>query len=362
MGKTSMTEEMLASLFGWHERDGLETLIASQCDPTEFLGLDVPDGNGGTSKAPPDWAKRLAARGQGCLFLDEVSGAMPAVQAALLRVVHKRVVGTLALPSEVLIVAASNPPEEAAGGWEQAPAMANRWTHLVSLPEDRKSEDWIAWLLRGESAVTSVPKIDLPRWHGEYEVTKKLAAMFIERRPGALEETQKDYRGRVPLAFATRRSWENVVRLHATCRAVGREDLLLDFAAGSIGEPMALQYATWVREIDLPDPKRLLLNPEEFTPDPKRPDRDYATMLAVVAVATEGITSRDTEVSKAVRDQWFAAWRVIDRGMAAGKELVAGAAQGLGERRPRGGLTDPSVRAIIAKLAPVLSSAGVRAA
>lgn len=288
--------------------------------------------------------------------------APPTVQAALLRVVHKRVVGILTLPPEVLIAAASNPPEEAAGGWEQAPAMANRWTHLVSRPEDRRPEDWTAWLLRGESATQTVPRVDLPRWYGEFEVAKKLAGMFIERRPGALEEAQKECRGRVPLAFASRRSWENVVRLHATCRAVGREDLLLDFGTGSIGEPMALQYATWVREVDLPDPKRLLLHPEEFTPDPKRPDRDYATMLAVVAVATEGITGRDQEVSQAVRDRWMAAWRVIERGMAAGKELVAGAAQGLGERRPRGGLVDPAVRGIIAKLAPVLASAGVRAA
>ena len=59
--------------------------------------------------APPDWAVRLVRAGRGLLFLDELSTAPPAVQAALLRVVLERRVGALQLPPGVRIVAAANP-------------------------------------------------------------------------------------------------------------------------------------------------------------------------------------------------------------------------------------------------------------
>jgi len=45
--------------------------------------------------------------GRGILFLDEITTAPPAVQAALLRVVLERVVGDVALPEAVSVVAAA---------------------------------------------------------------------------------------------------------------------------------------------------------------------------------------------------------------------------------------------------------------
>ena len=81
--------------------------------------------------APPDWAVRLVRAGRGLLFLDELSTAPPAVQAALLRVVLERRVGALQLPAgAVRIVAAANPRVGAADGWELSPPLANRFVHL----------------------------------------------------------------------------------------------------------------------------------------------------------------------------------------------------------------------------------------
>ena len=64
------------------------------------------------------------------LFLDELSTAPPAVQAALLRVVLERIVGDLTLPTDVAVVAAANPPEQAADGWDLSAPLANRLCHL----------------------------------------------------------------------------------------------------------------------------------------------------------------------------------------------------------------------------------------
>jgi hypothetical protein len=52
------------------------------------------------------------------------------VQAALLRVVLERTVGDLSLPADVAVVAAANPPEQAADGWDLSAPLANRLCHL----------------------------------------------------------------------------------------------------------------------------------------------------------------------------------------------------------------------------------------
>jgi len=59
-------------------------LIASNQGTLRLAGLPIVVG-GEVRFAPPAWARRLAEAGRGLLFLDELSTAPPAVQAALLR-------------------------------------------------------------------------------------------------------------------------------------------------------------------------------------------------------------------------------------------------------------------------------------
>ena len=95
-GKSSAVEDMCRSI-----DLTFEVVIASIREPSDFSGLPVITENG-VEFAPPRWAKTLAEAGNGLLFLDEISTAPPAVQAALLRVVLERVVGDLALPDDSL--------------------------------------------------------------------------------------------------------------------------------------------------------------------------------------------------------------------------------------------------------------------
>jgi MoxR-like ATPase len=79
--------------------------------------------------APPRLAVEAARHG-GLIFLDELTTAPPAVQAALLRAVVDVAFADLELdPERVTLVAAANPPDEAAGGWDLAPPLANRFVH-----------------------------------------------------------------------------------------------------------------------------------------------------------------------------------------------------------------------------------------
>ena len=122
VGKTAVITALAESL-----ALPLEVVLASIREPADFSGLPVIREDGVKMEAPA-WARRLAREGKGILFLDEISTAPPAVQAALLRVVLDRVVGDLELPPGVAVVAAANPPEQAAGGW----VYPRRW-RIVSV-------------------------------------------------------------------------------------------------------------------------------------------------------------------------------------------------------------------------------------
>ncbi len=119
-----------SSIVNWGNKNGLRTwvVIASLREPTDFAGLPVVSTQ--TTKdehgkeypvvhfAPPNFAKEASEHG-GLIFLDEITTAPPAVQAALLRAVLDLAFGDLELPPDkVAIVAAANPPELAAGGWD----------------------------------------------------------------------------------------------------------------------------------------------------------------------------------------------------------------------------------------------------
>ncbi len=123
-GKTSAIRAMAGAM-------GLpcETVIASIREPSDFAGLPIVVG-GEVRFAPPAWARRLAEAGRGLLFLDELSTAPPAVQAALLRVVLERAVGDLTLPDEVArrsCPAAWSPPSCTSGpGWPARRRLTRR--------------------------------------------------------------------------------------------------------------------------------------------------------------------------------------------------------------------------------------------
>src|SRR5918998_1705099 len=171
-GKTSAIRAM-ADAMGWP----CETVIAAIREPSDFAGLPVVRA-AEVEMAPPRWAQRLASAGQGLLFLDEISTAPPAVQAALLRVVLERVVGDLELPDGIVVVAAANPPEFAADGWDLSPPLANRLCHL-DWPVEAQA------FAEGPSGGWGAPRVpELPdNWDSELAMGRGLISAFVSVRP-----------------------------------------------------------------------------------------------------------------------------------------------------------------------------------
>ncbi len=206
-GKTSVVRA-LGEALGLHT----EVVIGSIREPSDFAGLPVVIG-GAVQMAPPAWAQRLRDQEQGLLFLDELTTAPPAVQAAMLRVVLERVVGDLELPDGVRVVAAANPPDEAADGWELAPPLANRLVHL-DWPVDAKA------IAKGIVLGFPPPSSATGRRPSQAQAISARAAVsaFLEVRPALVLAVPKvaEQAGR---GWPSPRSWEAVARLMAACDA-----------------------------------------------------------------------------------------------------------------------------------------------
>ncbi len=312
VGKTA-TITMLAETLGLP----LEVVLASIREPADFSGLPVIRDDG-VNMEPPAWARRLAQAGKGILFLDEISTAPPAVQSALLRVVLDRVVGDLALPAGISVVASANPPEQAVGGWDLSAPLANRFCHLSWTLD---TQGWVDGMIRGwgNYVLPQLPKT----WETLIPEKQALVASFIRHRPHLLLQVPKND-SQAGKAWPSPRSWSMAARLLAAAGSVQADEVDVAFLiAGCVGEGASLEFLGWCRDLDLPDPEEVLANPLNFML-PERGDQAFAVLTAIITA----VTGRLTE------ERWSAAWSVLAQAANQGrKDIAAVAAKNLAASR-----------------------------
>lgn len=291
----------------------LETVIASVREPSDFAGLPVVVG-GDVRLAPPAWARRLAEAG-GLLFLDEVSTAAPSTQAALLRVVDERVVGELTLPDTVAVVAAANPVQQAAGGWDLSAAAANRWCHLTW--RAKPVQDWSEELVHGweSPAIPSLPK----GWESSKHASqgKLLVAAFCRARPSLYDPDPPEDLDAAGRAWPSPRTWDRAAKLLGAVLALGHEptgQLALTLVTGCVGDGAAIEAVSYWRDLDLPDPATVLTDPKSWVVG-QRGDRVYAALSAVAAFV----------IASTKAEHWNGWWDVCARAKDAGFADVAAA-------------------------------------
>lgn len=332
-GKSSAVEDMCRSIDTTYE-----VVIASIREPSDFSGLPVITDNG-VEFAPPRWAKRLSDAGSGVLFLDEISTAPPAVQAALLRVVLERVVGDLVLPEELAIIAAANPPDQAADGWDLSAPLANRFCHL----------DWhVDPMTVATGLVAGFPTPVIPVLPKDWEIHIPTAAGlvggFLSIRQSLVIQPPVE-RALAGRAWPSPRTWEMLARLLAAALAIeasteSRRNLVI----GCVGEGAGIEFLTWIQELDLPDPEAALTDPNSVT-FPERGDLLYAALSAVAGAV----------VSNPTPDRWLAGWRVLEKAAHQSPDIGAIAARVLAQNRPDGVSAPPEASIFL----PVLQAAGL---
>ncbi|WP_051323803.1 MoxR family ATPase [Candidatus Solirubrobacter pratensis] len=312
--------------------------IASIREPSDFAGLPVVNG-GGVDLAPPRWALRLAEAGHGLAFFDEISTAPPAVQAALLRVVLERTVGDLELPAGVSVVAAANPPEQAADGWDLSPPLANRFCHLDWPVDARIVAD-------GFSAGWPTPRPPVLRdgWERRVAVVRSWVAGFVTVRPPLAIAVPEEAAG-AGRAWPSPRTWDTAARLLAAAEAAGAGELVRSLLVrGCVGAGPGVEFITWLAEADLPDPEAVLADPESFVV-PERGDRAYAALSSIAAAVA----------AEPSHERWARGWRAFGRGGAPAPDVAAAAARPLARCRPPGAPIADEVKAF----APLLRDAGL---
>ena len=277
----------------------LTTVIASVHEPSDFSGLPVVGDDPavqGVPMAPPDWAVRLVRAGQGLLFLDELSTAPPAVQAALLRVVLERRIGALTLPPEVRIVAAANPRSSAADGWELSPPLANRFVHL----QWTYDHDVVVRGLGGTWPRATLPRLDSEQLPDAVMFARRAVCELLAARPGLVHQLPKN-EARRGGPWPSPRSWEMTLRLIAFATAAGASrEVLSMLVRGTVGDGPGLELLASMDRMDLPDPEVLLADPAAAV----LPDRGDLRQTVLDGVV-EAVRKRPEQ------SRWNAAWALL---------------------------------------------------
>lgn len=318
----------------------LTTVIASVHEPSDFSGLPVvgdDPAEQGVPMAPPDWAVRLVRAGRGLLFLDELSTAPPAVQAALLRLVLERRIGTLTLPPGVRIVAAANPRGSAADGWELSPPLANRFVHLQWIHD----HEVVVRGLGGTWPRATLPRLDPAKLPEAVDFARRAVCGLLAARPKLVHQLPSS-EARRGGAWPSPRSWDMTLSLIAFATAAGSSrDVLSLLVRGTVGDGPGLELLASLDRMDLPDPETLLADPAGADL-PERGDLRQAVLDGVVAAVR----------TRPDRSRWDAAWALLVRALETGApDLVVVPATTLASLRRE----DWDVPASIEKLAGVVT-------
>ncbi len=352
-GKTSKLEA-LSRTFGLYH----DTFIGSIREPADICGMNVPDGKGGLDTPAPPWARKAAEAERAVIILDELNTCPPAVQAALLRVVLEGVVGDLVLPKTVRFVAAMNSTEDAAGGWDLAPPMANRFAHFNWGAAD--AEQWASYMLGGAGS-SAAERLDAAAEEARVEraflspfaKATGLATAFLRVRPELLHKQPKSGEPMASKAWPSPRTWEMAVRALAGAEAHGLDEISRDESLTAfVGAGVAGEFLTWLADADLPDPAALLDGQVKFEHDPKRLDRTCAILSACAALVAPAEAAKRLERADVL-------WTMLGGVAEKAADVVVPAATTLCSPQVRLS-TVKAARPVLAKLKPILDAAGLR--
>lgn len=260
----------------------MRVIIGSTMDPTDVAGLPMlralPDGTSVTSFALPEWFVEvrdyaLAHEEGAVIFIEEITTATPPVQAALLTFIQDRRIGKTVLPDNVLIVAAGNPPSQAADGNMLAPPTANRLVHYTYEPS---VPDWFSGMLVNWNK----PMTDREKEMRGYVVG------FLTEHQNLINACPDDPEA-AGQAWPSMRSWDNAARMLGK---VGTAKADMFFAAqvvnACVGKDAGGEFMDWMKKLTLPRYEEVMAQPERIQWATLRGDVLHMTLSTVVQNVT----------------------------------------------------------------------------
>ena len=211
--------DLVASICNEYENSYLIDVRLPLWDPTDIKGIPHYNSVENTMNwAPPNElpSKEFAANYDVIwLFLDELNGAAPAVQAAAYQLILNRRVGTYELPDNVVIVAAGNRETDKGVTYRMPKPLTNRFIHYEIRVD---FEDWLNWATSNDINPDVV---------GYLTFAKSDLYNF---------DPQSNDR-----SFGTPRSWAFVSEMLEDTAGFTDEEVT-DMVAGAVGEGLALKF------------------------------------------------------------------------------------------------------------------------
>lgn len=357
IGKSDMIED-LGRHFGMH----VEVLSPGERGEGAFGVTPVPRTAGEElviTYPKPDWADAFDDSDNcGIVFVDEITTAPPALQAALLGLVQARRIGSHYLGKRIRVVGACNPVNQAAGGWDLAPPVANRFGHVDwSKPS---AEKWSAWLL--DSDPTQSRKITatnaaleekrvLGAWSVPFAKAKGLISTFIQRRPELLHQMPNANDPNMSRSWPSHRTWEmaTLALTSSEVHALSDEERDL-FVASFIGNGAMTELVAFQAANDLPNPADVLDGKTPWEHDPERLDRSMAVFSSCAALVTSD------EKSKPDSPRVRALWELMESALDDAADVLVSASRPIMKARLH---TDKKAIKVMARLKPILDAAEV---
>lgn len=319
--------ESYGKAWGMH----VETVVGSVRESTDYLGLPV-EVDGGVVYSPPEWARRLNNAKKGLAFFDELTTSSPSTQKAMLRVLQERVVGEYAFKDSVAIIAAANPPETAADGWDLPAPVANRMIHL---DWHFDADEWLAGVGDGFVNTVAYSMKDMLGVTTDVHRARAYALVtgFIRQRPEFLAPAPPTDPEKAGGAWASPRSWTNLIDVLSQIDPTD-EDTMVLLVRGSVGEDIQKEFVAWAINQDLPNPDEVMANPNSVN-WADRPDMLFAIVSAVSHVA----------VHRGDLETWNKAVRVMEVAAENDRPDVAlPSMKALVGKMPKGAELTPTVR------------------
>lgn len=248
----------------------------AQWDQTDVKG--IPDfvnnamGERCTAWTRPEY---LPTAPHSILLIEEIDKSAPAVQAALLELVHDKRIGKYALADDCLVLACANRIEDRSGSFAQSKALGSRFQHLKLEPSNA---DWEKWAL---AHGIRIDVLAYQRWKPEH----------LHR----FDPTEKS------AVFACPRQWEMLNKTLDSMDEIGPETdtIRQEEISGHIGPEIGAEfYAFSLMFRELPDPRKIDKDPNG-TPVPLKTNARYAVTTALARTATpDNIGARITYIER----------------------------------------------------------------
>jgi hypothetical protein len=243
----------------------------------------------------------------------------------------EKVVGDLTLPDDTWILGACNPPEQAANGIELEAPMANRlYHHKWDIDHGAVLEGYVNGLEFPEPSFPRLPQ----NWQDNLPGVGGMVAAFHRKNPGRLCQFPED-RAQQGGPWPSPRTWEYAIRCLAAAQSVKAEKgVELTLISGLVGEAVALEFAQWRDNLDLPDPEALIAEAGAAIEasrdmDYQHPDRPDKVMAMLAAINQTVLTDNTPQ-------RWEAGMRVMYEASRQEMDVALAGAKPLARNIPKG--------------------------